>query len=217
MNYGKYKDTVDLNIKKNILEGKKVEDNNIINVNLYKLYEQIYSCSLLKEYSIKEIIDDIVSELVVTDFNIDETITPLRYDEDNNINKLIDECCNATNKTEYFKHRDKLIDIILERNSYEITDVNNLVSDFNKKYTNTSEEFKMFVNSMINEKLQEQTFNTIKNSIKQKLNEKFDELTDLDQKNKILTVKDKIITSKYNKETYVAECKKLIELNDNLS
>ena len=79
------------------------------------------------------------------------------------------------------------------------------VNRFNSKYSDISEDEKQILKSILNgsEENKEKVYKNLKTECIDLIDKKLQENTDLDMKDKMLKVKDKLLRLSYNPNTYV--------------
>jgi hypothetical protein len=92
------------------------------------------------------------------------------------------------------------------------------VDKFNDKFKNLSETERKIIKSIIesDETTREELFKTIRTECVDLVNQRLDE-SDTESKEKLLKVKDKLLRMDYNKESFINDTNKIIDLKENLS
>ena len=92
-------------------------------------------------------------------------------------------------------------------------------SRFNTKYADITEEEKSILKTVLNgsEEDRQTVYNTLKTECIDTIDNKLNEDIDLDLKDKILKVKDKLLRMSYNPDEYVKDIDKVYELKKSVA
>lgn len=92
---------------------------------------------------------------------------------------------------------------------------NLMVNKFNEKYSEISESDRKIIKTVLNDD-KENTFNSLIKECIHSVNNKLNENTDLDIKEKLLQVKDKLLNTEYNKDNFLHDVIKLYNLKETI-
>jgi hypothetical protein len=93
------------------------------------------------------------------------------------------------------------------------------VNKFNSKYANVSESEKEIIKTILNgdDKTKEDTYKTLKRECIDIIDNNLTESSDIDIKDKLLRVKDKLLNMNFNKENFVSDINKVYDLKQSIS
>jgi len=93
------------------------------------------------------------------------------------------------------------------------------VNRFNSKYSGISEDEKQILKSILNgsEENKEKVYKNLKTECIDLIDKKLQENTDLDMKDKMLKVKDKLLRISYNPNHYVDDINKVYQLKQSVA
>ena len=93
-----------------------------------------------------------------------------------------------------------------------------MVNKFNEKYSEITESEKKIIKSILNGKNEDKvnTVNNLKRECIDSIDKKLNENIDLDLKDKLLKVKDKLLTTEYKKDDYHNDVIKLYNLKETI-
>ena len=132
----------------------------------------------------------------------------------------LDEHLNAVNYiVEYIQTNEKIV--AEEKETLVPTNILTTIAvdKYNEKYSDLSESEKEIVKVILegNDETKEKVFNDTLNSCVELVNTQLKETEDLDTKDKLLSVKEKLLNTKFIEESFISEVSKLIELKNDLS
>jgi len=92
------------------------------------------------------------------------------------------------------------------------------VNKFNSKYSNISESEKEIIKTVLNgnNNKKEEIFNKLKRECISSIDTKLNESSDLDLKDKLLKVKDKLLNTNYSLDTFSTDISKIYDLNGSI-
>jgi hypothetical protein len=93
-----------------------------------------------------------------------------------------------------------------------------MVNKFNEKYSEITESEKKIIKSILNGENEDKvnTVNNLKRECIDSIDKKLNENIDLDLKDKLLKVKDKLLTTEYKKDDYHNDVIKLYNLKETI-
>tara|TARA_Y100000592_G_C5475493_1_gene322017 strand:+ start:1567 stop:2328 length:762 start_codon:yes stop_codon:yes gene_type:complete len=124
----------------------------------------------------------------------------------------------------FFKERMLKEEIVVE-NEYDTTGVppsvltKLAVNKFNNKYENITEEEKNIIKNILNgnDEDKEETYTNLKNECIDIIDNRLTENSDLDLKDKLLKVKDKLLRTSFNKETFPTDIDSIYNLKNSVT
>lgn len=92
------------------------------------------------------------------------------------------------------------------------------VNKFNSRYSNISESEKEIIKTVLNgsDEDKEEIFNKLKRECINTIDNKLNESSDLDLKDKLLKVKDKLLTTNFSLENFKTDIGKIYDLNESI-
>jgi len=92
------------------------------------------------------------------------------------------------------------------------------VNKFNSRYSNISESEKEIIKTVLNgsNEDKEETFNKLKRECIDTINNKLNESSDLDLKDKLLKVKDKLLNTDFSLDNFKTDIGKIYDLNESI-
>jgi hypothetical protein len=92
------------------------------------------------------------------------------------------------------------------------------VNKFNSRYSNISESEKEIIKTVLNgsNEDKEETFNKLKRECIDTINNKLNESSDLDLKDKLLKVKDKLLNTDFSLDNFNTDISKIYDLNESI-
>jgi hypothetical protein len=93
------------------------------------------------------------------------------------------------------------------------------VNKFNDKYSDISESEKRIIRTILNgdDNDKEETFSTLKRECIDTIDNRLSESSDIDLKDKLLKVKDKLLNMNFDNENYIDDINKVYELKESVS
>ena len=93
------------------------------------------------------------------------------------------------------------------------------VNKFNSRYENITEEEKKIIKNVLNgnDEEKEETYSSLKNECIDIIDNRLSENTDLDLKDKLLKVKDKLLRMSFNKETFPTDIDSIYNLKNSVT
>ena len=124
----------------------------------------------------------------------------------------------------FFKERMLKEEIVVE-SEYDTTGVppsiltKLAVNKFNNKYENISEEEKSIIKNILNgnEEDKKETYTNLKNECIDIIDNRLNENSDLDLKDKLLKVKDKLLRTSFNEETFPTDIDSIYNLKNSVT
>lgn len=188
-------------IKENITLLKSLNENKVIESN-EKLINILSGKNIIKEN------DEFYSHI---DFLLKTTKSP------SNIDKI-------TESINYIKHLmlEKEEEVVTERIDSELPPsvlAKLSVNKFNDKYSDISESEKRIIRTILNgdDNDKEETFSTLKRECIDTIDTRLSESSDIDLKDKLLKVKDKLLNMDFDNENYIDDINKVYELKESVS
>jgi Icc-related predicted phosphoesterase len=92
------------------------------------------------------------------------------------------------------------------------------VNKFNSRYSNISESEKEIIKTVLNgsNEDKEEIFNKLKRECIDTINNKLNESSDLDLKDKLLKVKDKLLNTDFSLDNFKTDIGKIYDLNESI-
>ena len=93
------------------------------------------------------------------------------------------------------------------------------VNKFNSKYANISESEKGIIKTILNgnDETKEETYNTLKRECIDIIDNRLSESSDVDLKDKLLRVKDKLLNTNFDNENFISDINKVYDLKQSVS
>ena len=93
------------------------------------------------------------------------------------------------------------------------------VNKFNSKYSNISESEKGIIKTILNgnDETKEETYNTLKRECIDIIDNRLSESSDVDLKDKLLRVKDKLLNMDFDNENFISDINKVYDLKESVS
>jgi hypothetical protein len=131
-----------------------------------------------------------------------------------NIDKINESMNKLINHMTTIKEEDSKIDVVDVPPSV-LTKL--MVNKFNEKYSDINESDKKLIKTVLNDKTNKtHTFNKIVRECIDSVDKKLNENVDLELKDKLLKVKDKLLNTKYQKDNFLNDIIKLYNLKETI-